>query len=116
MLMKLQIFGTKKCKDTKKAELFFQERRIPFQFINLQEKAMSKGEIQSILHSVSLDDLINKNSKQYKEKYQYMLFDKLEAIIEDPSLIQTPVVRDGKKATVGYKPEIWKQWIENSKK
>ncbi len=112
--MKLQIFGTKKCKDTKKAELFFQQRRIPFQAINLAEKGMSRGEIQSILASLSLDDLIDTESKVYKEKnLQYMLCDKLEALLENPGLIKTPVVRDGKKATVGYKPEVWKTWLEN---
>lgn len=115
--MNLQIFGTKKCKDSKKAQLFFQERRIPFQFINLQEKEMSKGELRSILGSVSLDDLIDENSKVYEEKnLKYMLYDKEEALLSNPLLIKTPVVRDGKRATIGFVPETWKKWIEESKK
>ncbi|MCZ8344536.1 MAG: arsenate reductase family protein [Leptospira sp.] len=115
--MNLQIFGTKKCKDSKKAQLYFQERRIPFQFINLQEKEMSKGELKSILGSVSLDDLIDTSSKVYEDKnLKYMLYNKEEALLENPLLFKTPVVRDGKKATVGYVPDVWKQWIEQSKK
>ncbi|EOQ87352.1 ArsC family protein [Leptospira yanagawae serovar Saopaulo str. Sao Paulo = ATCC 700523] len=115
--MNLQIFGTKKCKDSKKAQLFFQERRIPFQFINLQEKEMSKGELRSILGSVSLDDLIDTESKVYEDKnLKYMLYDKEEALLTNPLLFKTPIVRDGKKATIGFVPDIWKQWINDSKK
>ncbi|MCG6149716.1 ArsC family transcriptional regulator [Leptospira levettii] len=115
--MNLQIFGTKKCKDSKKAQLFFQERRIPFQFINLQEKEMSKGELRSILGSVSLDDLIDTESKVYEDKnLKYMLYDKEEALLTNPLLFKTPIVRDGKKATIGFVPDVWKQWLNDSKK
>ncbi|NCN11080.1 MAG: ArsC family transcriptional regulator [Leptospira sp.] len=110
--MNLQIFGTKKCSNTKKAEMFFKERRIKFQLINLSEKPMSKGELTSILSSVTLDDLIDINSKLYKEKnLQYMKFDKMEILLEFPLLLKTPIVRDGKKATVGFQPDVWKTWI-----
>ncbi|GBF50671.1 glutaredoxin family protein [Leptospira ryugenii] len=115
--MNLQIFGTKKCKETKKTQLFFQERRIPFQFINLAEKEMSKGELRSILGSVKLDDLIDTESKVYEEKnLKYMLYDKEEALLNNPLLIKTPVVRDGKRATIGYQPDVWKTWISEAKK
>jgi len=115
--MNLQIFGSKKCKDTKKAQLFFQERRIPFQLINIQEKPMSKGELQAVLATLSLDDLVDKESKVYEEKnLKYMTYDKEAALLENPMLLKTPVVRDGRKATVGYTPDIWKSWIEASKK
>jgi arsenate reductase len=108
----LQIFGTKKCSETKKAEMFFKERRIKFQLINLAEKEMSRGELTSVLSSVSLDNLIDTNSKVYKDKnLQYMKYDKLETLLEFPLLLKTPIVRDGKKATVGFQPEIWKSWI-----
>lgn len=114
--MNLQIFGTKKCKESKKAEMFFKERRIPFQLINIAEKAMSKGEIQSILGSVSLDDLIDTESKVYSDKHlKYMVYDKLEALVDNPLLLKTPVVRDGKKATIGFHPEILKEWISRNK-
>ncbi|EMY60492.1 arsenate reductase family protein [Leptospira terpstrae] len=115
--MNLQIFGTKKCKETKKAQLFFQERRVTFQFINLQEKEMSKGELKSILGSVRLDDLIDTESKVYEDKnLKYMLYDKEEALLSNPLLFKTPIVRDGKRATIGFVPDVWKQWILESKK
>jgi len=73
---------------------------------------MSKGELTSILSSVTLDDLIDINSKLYKEKnLQYMKFDKMEILLEFPLLLKTPIVRDGKKATVGFQPDVWKTWI-----
>ncbi len=92
--------------------MFFKERRIKFQLINLAEKEMSRGELTSVLASVSLDELIDTNSKLYKEKnLQYMKFDKMETLLEFPLLFKTPIVRDGKKATVGFQPEIWKEWL-----
>jgi arsenate reductase-like glutaredoxin family protein len=115
--MNLQIFGTKKCKDSKKAQLYFQERRIPFQFINLAEKEMSKGELRSILGSITLDALIDTESKVYEDKnLKYMVYDKEETLLANPLLFKTPIVRDGKRATVGYVPDIWKNWIAESKK
>ncbi len=116
--MNLQIFGTKKCKDSKKAQLYFQERRIPFQFINLAEKEMSKGELRSILSgSITLDSLIDTESKVYEDKnLKYMKYDKEEMLLTHPLLLKTPIVRDGKRATIGYVPEIWKIWIDESKK
>ena len=65
--MNIQIFGTKKCNDTKKAERIFKERRIPYQFIDLKEKSLSKGELQSVKKAIGLENLINKNSKDYKK-------------------------------------------------
>ena len=105
--MNIQIFGTKKCNDTKKAERFFKERRIKFQFIDLKEKALSKGELQSVKKALSLESLINKNSKDYKK----LNLDKIrgaetreEILLKNPSLYVTPIVRNGKEATVGYQP------------
>lgn len=111
--MNIQIFGTKKCNDTKKAERFFKERRIKYQFIDLKEKALSKGELQSVKKSVGLEALINKNSKDYKK----LNMDKIrgaetreDMLLKNPSLYVTPIVRNGKEATVGNVPEVWKIW------
>lgn len=111
--MNIQIFGTKKCNDTKKAERFFKERRIQYQFIDLKEKALSKGELQSVKKAVGLENLINKNSKDYKK----LNMDKIrgletreDILLKNPSLYNTPIVRNGKEATVGNEPEIWKNW------
>ena len=111
--MNIQIFGTKKCNDTKKAERFFKERRIPYQFIDLKEKALSKGELQSVKKAVGLENLINKNSKDYKK----LNMDKIrwaetreDMLLKNPTLYVTPIVRNGKEATVGNAPETWKEW------
>ena len=111
--MNIQIFGTKKCFDTKKAERYFKERRINFQFIDLKEKALSKGELSSVKNSVGLENLINKSAKDYKK----LNVDKIrssemreEILLKNPSVYATPIVRNGKQATVGYKPEVWNEW------
>lgn len=111
--MNIQIFGTKKCFGTKKAERYFKERRIKYQFIDLKEKGLSKGELQSVKAAVGLNNLINVNSKEYKK----LNMDKIrtdsikeENILNNPTLCKTPIVRNGKQATVGYEPDIWKQW------
>ena len=111
--MNIQIFGTKKCNDSKKAERYFKERRIKFQFIDLKEKSLSKGELSSVKNSVGLENLINKNSKDYKK----LNLDKIrgaetreEILLKNPTLYVTPIVRNGKASTVGYEPEVWKTW------
>ena len=82
--MNVQIFGTKKCNDTKKAERFFKERGIKFQFIDMKEKGMSKGEFNSVAQA--------------------------NGGLENPQVIKTPVVRNGKQSTLGYQPDVWKAW------
>lgn len=111
--MNVQIFGTKKCFDTKKAQRYFKERGIKFQFIDLNEKAMSKGEFNSVAQAVGgYSNLINENSKD-KDTLALVQYiaeeDKAEKILENQQIIKC-VVRNGKKATVGYQPEIWKTW------
>lgn len=109
--MNIQIFGKSKCFDTKKAERYFKERRIKYQFIDVIKYGMSRGELESVKKAVGLDELIDKDDQDYP-LIQYLADDaaKLEKLYEEPYLIKTPVVRNGKQATVGYKPEIWKNW------
>ncbi|KEJ00477.1 ArsC family transcriptional regulator [Clostridium botulinum A2B7 92] len=111
--MNIQIFGVKKCFDTKKAERYFKERKIKYQFIDLNIKGLSKGELQSIKSAVGLNELINKDSREYKKANIGSIRTdsvKEELLINNPKLYKTPIVRNGKKATVGYEPEIWKEW------
>jgi len=109
--MNIQIFGKSKCFDTKKAERYFKERRVKFQSVDLLRYGMSKGELQSVLRSVKLEDLIDwKNPDSALLQYLAYDADKVEKLLEDPRLIKTPVVRNGKQATVGYQPEVWKAW------
>ncbi len=110
--MNIQIIGTKKCKETQKAERFFKERRIPFQFRDLTEKGLAKGELDNISSVIPVEELIDTESKRYKERgMQYMKFDIAEELLLDPLLIKTPIVRNGRLVTVGYKPDVWKEWI-----
>lgn len=109
--MNIQIIGTKSCNDTKKAERFFKERRIPFHFRDLNEKGLSKGELENISRKISLDELIDKNGKQFKKRnLQFMVYNLEEELLNDPMLLKTPIVRNGNEVTLGYKPEIWKEW------
>lgn len=112
--MNIQIFGTKKCFDTKKAERYFKERRVKYQLIDMKEKGMSKGELQSIIKAVrGIDNVIDSGAKDQDTValLKYLTeADKFEKLLENQSVIKTPVVRNGKAATIGYQPEIWKEW------
>ena len=109
--MNIQIFGRKKCFDTQKAQRYFKERRIKFQYIDVDRYGMSRGELQSVKNAVGLDNLINTKDEDYP-LIQYLASNeaKMDKLFEDPYLIKTPVVRNGKQSTVGYCPEVWKNW------
>ncbi len=112
--MNIQIFGTKKCNDSKKAERYFKERGIKYQFIDMKEKGMSKGEFTAVAQANGgVDEMINPEAKE-KDIIDLLKYiaaeDKLEKILENPGVIKTPVVRNGKQSTIGYKPEVWKTW------
>ncbi len=112
--MNIQIFGTKKSADTRKAERFFKERGIKFQSVDLKEKGLSKGELLSVMQAVGgIDALIDTEckDKQTLAMIQYLVPEqKLGKLLENQTVIKQPVVRNGKQATVGYEPEIWKKW------
>ena len=110
--MNIQIFGKAKCFDTKKAERFFKERGVKFQFIDLNVKGMSKGELESVKKAVgSLETLIDEKAKDAAlVKYLAYEQDKFDKLVENPKMLKTPIVRNGKQATVGYCPDVWKNW------
>lgn len=112
--MNIQIFGTKKNADSRKAERFFKERGVKFQYIDLKEKGLSKGELQSVTKAVGgLEQMLDPDSrdKDLLTLLEYLLpDDRFEKVLENQSLLRQPIVRNGKQATVGYQPEIWKQW------
>lgn len=109
--MNIQIFGKAKCFDTKKAERFFKERRIRYQYVDLLRFGMSRGELNSVKNAVGLEAMIDKNDEDYPlVQYLATAEAKLDKLFEDPYLIKTPIVRNGKQATVGYCPEAWKSW------
>jgi len=109
--MNIQIFGKSKCFDTKKAERWFKERRIKFQAIDLKKIGMSRGELASVKNAVGLDNLIDANHPDaILLSYLASGEAKLDKLFEDPTLLRTPIVRNGKQATVGYCPEVWETW------
>jgi len=109
----IQIFGTNKCQDTRAAQRYFKERRIQAHFIDLAEKGLSQGEFNSIKRAVGLENLIDTEGKEYQRlNLKYQKFDIEQALLENPKLLKTPIVRSGPKATVGYQPEVWKKWLE----
>ena len=112
--MNIQIFGKSKCFDTKKAERWFKERGVKYQLIDMKEKGMSRGEFNNVVNAVGgIDNLINDKAKD-KDTLTLMKYltdeDRIEKLFENQQLIITPVVRCGKKAVIGFQPEIWKDW------
>ena len=112
--MNIQIFGKNKCFDTKKAERYFKERRIKYQYIDLEKYGMSGKEFDSVLRAVGgIDKLIDWDSRDEQVTMMKYMEDKTakeDKVFDNPTLMKTPVVRNGKQATAGYCPEIWAQW------
>jgi len=111
--MNIQIIGVKSCSDTRKAERYFKERKIQFHFRDMNEKGLAKGEFENIARVIPLEELIDREGKQFKKRnLQYMVYNIEEELLNDPLLLKTPIVRNGKEVTVGYEPEVWKKWID----
>lgn len=109
--MNIQIFGTKKCQYTRKAERYFKERSIPYQFIDLMVRGLSKGELGKVKAVVGIDNLIDTDGKEYaKRNLKYLVHDTEEVLLNYPLLFKTPIVRNGPQATIGYCPETWQGW------
>lgn len=109
--MNIQIFGKSKCFDTKKAERWFKERRIKYQYIDLMKYGISRGELNSVITSVGIDNVVDPKDPDY-ELFNHLALrdDRIERILEYPDMLKTPVVRNGKSATIGYAPDTWKNW------
>ena len=111
--MNIQIIGTKKCRETRRAIRFFKERRIGFHLVDLSQRAVSPGELDNILRRISPEALLDKDGSSYKKRgMAYKLFDIREEILEDPGLMKTPVIRNGKEVTLGHSPEEWERWLK----
>lgn len=109
--MNIQIFGDNKSFDSKKAERYFKERRIKYQYIDLRRFDISRGELTSVKNAVGLEALINQSDPDYP-LYKYLATDadRFEKLLENQYMLNVPIVRNGKAATVGYCPDIWKSW------
>lgn len=112
--MNIQIFGSSKCFDSKKAIRYFSERGIKYQYVDMKQKGLSKGELGSVMQAVGgLDAMLDDKGKD-KDTLALLKYlsdeDKIEKLLENQHLLKTPIVRNGKKATIGYCPDIWKSW------
>ena len=110
--MNIQIFGSSKCFDTKKAERWFKERRIKYQYIDLPKKGLSPGEYRSIRQRLGFEALVNTKCRAYQDLYMAYITPEAaeEKLLHNPQLFQTPIVRNGKQATAGYCPDVWETW------
>jgi arsenate reductase len=111
--MNIQIFGAIKCFDTKKAEMYFKERNIKFQWIDLHKYGLSKGEFAGVKAAVGLNNLFNRETAEYKKLNLQLISSagmRERILLENPRLYKTPIVRNGRQATVGYQPDVWKDW------
>jgi len=112
----VQIFGTKKCADTRKAERFFKERGVAVHAVDLAQKGMAAGELRNVAARVGdVEALIDRAGQRYVDKglkYAAPTGPRtLQALVDDPLLLRTPIVRAGGRATVGYAPEVWLAWL-----
>ena len=110
----IQIFGKTKCFDTKKAERYFKERGISYHYVDILKKGLSRGEYESVKNAVGgMPELIDDKSKEYERQYIKYLArseDIERRLFETPGMYRTPIVRDGRRATVGYRPDVWGGW------
>jgi arsenate reductase len=117
--VQLQLFGTKKCPDSRKAERFFKERGLKLHVVDLAQKGMSAGELRNVAARVGgMEALIDRAGQRYVDKglkYAAPTGPRVEAIlVDDPLLLRTPIVRAGPRASVGFVPEIWAQWLASA--
>lgn len=113
--MNIQIFGVKKCFDTQKAERYFKERKIKYQLVDIVKYPLSKGEFESVKTAVGIENMINSDSKDYLTLNMNKIntpANRADIVFNHPKLYKTPIVRNGRKATVGYQPDVWKSWEE----
>ena len=111
--MNIQIFGMRKCFDTQKAERYFKERKIKYQYIDLLRYGLSKGEFENIKKAVGLNNLFDLTVKEYNALNLHLIGTQSireEILFNNTILYKSPIVRNGKAATVGYHPEVWKEW------
>ena len=111
----LQIIGTRDSADTRKAERFFKERRVPFAFVDLKERPLSPGELESVARAVGLEALLDKESRAFlRAGLAHLVYDPLEEALKNPLLLHMPIVRRGQEAVAGYDPRAWQAWLKSS--
>lgn len=115
--MNIQIYALKRDFDVQKAERFFKERRLPYQFVDLSKKGMGLKELEVVRRSVGLQAMIKLSDKDWESHYVAQLTDEkaaLEELAAKPQLLKLPIVRNGQTAAVGFQPEVWQSWIDKA--
>jgi arsenate reductase-like glutaredoxin family protein len=109
----LQIIGTRDSADTRKAERWFKERRVPFAFVDLKERPLSPGELESIARAIGADALLDRSSRAYERAgLAHLVHDPLEEALKNPLLLRMPILRRGREAMAGYDPQAWQAWLK----
>jgi arsenate reductase-like glutaredoxin family protein len=115
--VKVQIFGTRSCQNTRKAERFFKERRVPIHFVDLKQKAASKGELRRFVQKFGTGALIDRDSRRFLNLGLHAAHHSddrwLEIMAEEPGILVTPLVRSGNRLTAGLDEDVWRSWVEN---
>ena len=113
--MEVQIFGTKKCAETRKAQRFFAERRVRVHFVDLAQRAASRGELQRFAQKFGVDALIDRDSRRFRDlglaAARHSPERWLERLVDEPLLLRTPLTRAGPRLTIGYAPDTWTDWL-----
>jgi len=113
--MEVQIFGTRKSAETRKALRFFAERRIRTHFVDLDERAASRGELLRFAQKFGVQRLVDRGSRRFQELglAAARLSDEhwLEKLQDEPLLLVMPLTRWQHKVSVGQDQAAWKEWI-----
>ena len=116
MSAEIQIFGTRKSSDTRKALRFFSERRIKTHFVDFDERAASPGELKRFAQKFGVAALVDRDSKRFAERglthARYSDERWLQTLVEDPFLLRIPLSRYGTKLALGVAEEEWRGWLE----
>jgi arsenate reductase-like glutaredoxin family protein len=113
--MEVQIFGTRKSADTRKAIRFFAERRVKTHFVDLVERAASRGELNRFAQKFGVEALIDRASRRYAElglAHARHSDDRwLDRLVEEPLLLKVPLTRSANRLAIGLAEETWREWI-----
>ncbi len=113
--MTIQVFGTKKSAETRKALRFFAERRVAVHFVDLAQRAASPGELRRFVQKFGVPALVDRDAKRFRELglgAAHLSDDRcLEQLAAEPLLLRQPLVRNESRLTIGDAEATWKEWV-----
>lgn len=118
--MEVQVFGTQKSQDTRKALRFFSERRVKVHFVDLRERAASRGELNRFIQKFGVTALIDLTSTRYRDlglaSGRYSDEHWINLLCDEPLLLRQPLIRFGGRLTIGSEEKAWQQWVDAEKR